>query len=120
MKNLPTRIDYDIAGWQDATLEFQLTDENGFINITADTVSMSFADDEGGTPLLPKVIGPGQHSDPANGKTQVSFSKADLTTRDKFTTTRWWYEIRRIVGGTLKERLHIVGELRIQPSPASQ
>lgn len=115
---MPTREDRDVMAATDVTLQFQLFNDAGPINITNDIVKVYVVDDDGTSILLPKSNGVGQHSDPLNGKTAVTFTKAELTTH-VFSRVRWWYEVRRIAGGTGPERVHIVGELRILPSPAS-
>jgi hypothetical protein len=110
--NLPTREDHDLIADTDNTIEFQLFDVNGSIDLTNDLVKVYVDDDDGGMVLIPKVNGPGfvAHSDPAHGKTQVTFTRADLAVGR---STRWWYAVRRIVNGNGAERVHIVGELRV-------
>lgn len=115
LASLPTRLDQDLVAGTDTTLEFTIMSGDGPIDISNDTVVVTVMDEEGGAPILAKINPSGQHSDPAHGKSQFTFTDNDTVT-GVYSPVRWWYEVRRISGVTQKQRVHIVGEMRLSPS----
>jgi hypothetical protein len=116
--SLPARIDLECVANTDAGFEFVLVGDGGVINISNDIVQMIVVDSYGGTPVLLKANGVGQHADPANGVTQFLFTTTELRTGLRDVVT-WWYEVRRLIGGnTARARVHMQGEFLVLPSMA--
>ena len=109
-----------IARDADTTLSFVLLDEQGNhpVDLSADTVKFTVADGYGGT----VKIGPltnlnNQHTDPTNGKTSFTISKATINAVASSSAEQsWLYEVRRLTGGSTPEVVHLTGEFRVRPS----
>lgn len=114
----PEIINLEVQQGADATITFQLTDNLSVpVDVTNDEVKFTAKDGFGGTvTIATKTNGPGQHDDPALGKTMFVLTKADLTTATPDSEVDWKYEIRRVFNGTNREVIYIHGDLRLMPS----
>lgn len=116
----PSVLNLVIERDADTTLTFVLLDALGLhpVDITNDTVKFTASDTYGGTAQIATLTKTtGQHTDPTNGKTAFAITKAIINAAASSTKESCWvYEVRRLTGGTSPEVVHIVGELRVQPS----
>lgn len=113
---VPSEICLRIVQDADTTFEFILTDgECKPVNITNDTVKLTVKDEPGGVVKLQKTNAPGEHSTPANGKTQFEIAHDDITDVLTVGETCWVYELRRI-DASAKESVHITGNFYVQRS----
>lgn len=116
---LPKAATIRVTRAMDAIVEFQLTDASGVaINITTDVFKFIARDPEShGITIALKTINP-PHSDPTNGKFQLTLSKTDLAdTNNEQEVTRWDYEVRRFVGGAAGNQIPwFAGPLELYPS----
>ena len=93
-----------------------LTDgDNKAIAINNDTVEFIIKDDPGGSVIVSKSNGPGDHSDPANGTTIFEIENADSLAANETTSTYWSYEVRRTnpLGDVF---VHITGQFTVRPT----
>jgi hypothetical protein len=114
----PEVINLEIQQGTDVSIEVQLTNGTGApVNITNDTIKITAKDEFGGViKIATKTISPGNHSDPANGKTIFTWSKADTTTTTPKDEVDWKWEVRRVLSGSAAEVVYIHGDLKLMPS----
>lgn len=114
----PEIINIELQQGADAPIEFELTDNaGGAVDLTLETVKFTAKDGFGGTVMIAtKTNAPGSHSDPTAGKSIFVLSKLDLTTLTPTDQSLWYYEVRRVFTGSLREVIYIQGTLTLQPS----
>lgn len=114
----PEIINIEVQQGTDATITFQLTDEDGAaVDITLDGVKFTAKDDFAGTvKIATKTNGSGQHADPTDGQTTFVLTKSDLTAASDTEEETWKYEVRRVFAGTGREVIYIHGDLVLKPS----
>jgi hypothetical protein len=114
---LPATVNIEAMQGTDITIEFQLQDGAGTaVDITNDTVEVTVKDAFGGTTKIATISnGPGDHSDPTAGKTQITWGKAD-TAPSPADQVDWVYEVRRVLSGSEKEVVYIQGTLSLFPT----
>lgn len=107
-------------------LTFQRNTDNEFIavisdgdekaiDITGDTVTFTVTSSLGGVVVFAHSNPGGAHEDPTKGQTKFSVSRADMAAASSTSTTTWVYEIRRIVGGSGDQHVHIWGRFVVEP-----
>lgn len=118
----PEIVHLDVQQGTDNAIEFQLTDNDGNpVDLTNDNVKFTARDEFGGTvTIATKTNSPGQHLDPANGKTIFVLTKTDLETLTPDSQTTWKYEVRRVFAATNYEVIYIHGNLILEPSVGIQ
>lgn len=113
----PEIVNLEAQQGTDINIEVQLTRGGAPVDITNDTIKITAKDEFGGVIMIPtKSIGPGNHSDPVNGKTTFSWSKAETTTATPKDEVDWKWEVRRVFSGSNAEVVYIHGDLRLMPS----
>lgn len=114
---LPATVNIEAMQGTDITIEFQLQDGAGTaVDITNDTVEVTVKDAFGGTTKIPTITNSaGQHSDPTNGKTVITWAKED-TAPSPADQVDWVYEVRRVLSGSGKEVVYIQGTLSLFPT----
>lgn len=113
----PEVINLEIQQGTDVTLEVQLTDGSGNgVNITNDTVKITVKDENAGVIEISTIsITPGNHTVPASGKTQFTWTKAQTVTLTPKDPVYWRWEVRRVFPSGA-EVVYIHGDLLLQPS----
>ncbi len=114
----PEIVHLDVQQGTDNAIEFQLTNNLGAaVDLTSENVKFTARDDfAGAITIATKTNGPGQHSDPANGKTIFVLTKTDLDTLTPDSQVTWKYEVRRVFAVTNYEVIYIHGNLILEPS----
>jgi hypothetical protein len=114
----PEIISIEVQQETDATITFQLTDEDGVgVDISLDSVKFTAKDDFAGTvKIATKTNAVGQHTDPLTGQTTFVLSKTDLTAALDTEEETWKYEVRRVFAGSGREVIYIHGDLILKPS----
>jgi hypothetical protein len=113
----PEIVNLEIQQGTSVSIEVQLTRGGSAVDITNDTIKITAKDEFGGVVTIPtKSIGPGNHTDPANGKTAFAWSKAETTTTTPKDEVDWKWEVRRVLSGSAAEVVYMHGDLRLMPS----
>lgn len=114
---VPTEIDIDLDQGSDKPIEFQISKGGQAVNITNDTIYFTARDFYFGNVTIPtKANGPGQHSDPENGKTMFVLERDEVISEgNEAYTATWYYEVRRLDASTGLEMVHIQGRLNLKP-----
>lgn len=113
----PEVVNLEVQQATTVTMEVQLTNGSGSaVNITNDTVKITVKDDFDGVVEIATISNaPGSHSDPTNGKTQFTWTKAQTTTDTPKEAKYWKWEVRRVFPSGA-EVVYIHGDLVLQPS----
>lgn len=99
----------------DNQLDVTITDGEGrAFAIGLDTIDLSVKDESGGAVQFAKSNGPGDHVEPALGRTIFAIEPADTSSASTTATTYWVYEISRTTGAG-ETRVHIVGDFVVRP-----
>lgn len=113
---VPSVVDLQLVIDADTTFEFILTDGNCEpVDITNDSVIFTVRDYPGGTLKLQKTNASGEHSTPAQGKTEFTVARTDITDTLTDKHTKWVYEARRIQASGA-ESVHIEGDFTVNLS----
>lgn len=113
----PEVINIEAQQGTHVTVEFRLTLDGAAVNITNDTIKVTVKDAFGGVTMINTISnGPGQHTDPTNGKTQITWTKTNTTTLTPKDEVYWKYEVRRVQASSLAEVIYIHGDLKLMPS----
>lgn len=114
----PTAINLCMQRGQDTTFKFALAGDTGRVDITADDVIFSvLSAPVSGTVLVALTNGVGQHTDPTNGETEFTLTRAmtNVVAVPEETDSYWVYEVRRVQPGG-EENVYVSGALKIQRS----
>jgi hypothetical protein len=113
----PEIVNLEIQQGTTVGIEVQLTKGGVPVDITNDTVKITAKDEFGGVLTIPtKTMGPGNHTDPVNGKTAFTWSKTETTTTTPKDEVGWKWEVRRVLSGSAAEVVYIHGDLKLMPS----
>jgi hypothetical protein len=113
----PEVVNLEVQQGTDISIEVQLTRGGLPVDITNDTVKITAKDEFAGTvKIATKSIGPGNHSDPANGKTAFAWTKLETMTTTPKDEVGWKWEVRRVLSGSGAEVVYIHGDLKLMPS----
>ena len=119
---LPVAVDINVTRGTDNTLEFTFTNAAGTAeNLTGDTVKFTARDGYGATVKIATKTNT-THTDPTAGKTRFTLSQADLTEAGADVTRPivWYYEVRRLVGGSTPAIVWFQGLLNLYPAVTPQ
>jgi len=113
IESLPDRCDLAVVRGTDNSFEVTLTDGENPIDISAADVKLTVVSEPGESPpVFEQTNAAGSHSDPTNGRTVFSLSKATTELASQDLDSFWQFEIRRIEGG--EEFVHIEGALTVK------
>jgi hypothetical protein len=113
----PEVINIECQQGTHVTVEFRLTEDGAALDITNDTIKVTVKDGFGGITMITTITkGPGEHSDPTDGKTLITWTKAMTTTPFPTDELYWKYEVRRVAATSLAEVVYIHGDFKLMPS----
>jgi hypothetical protein len=115
---VPDEVDLELLQGDDIPIEFQILTVNDAgavvpIDISNDTIKFTARDFKGGAvTIATKSNVPGQHIDPATGKTTFILTATDTKViGQEGSRVKWVYEVRRVDGATGRQTTHFQGKL---------
>lgn len=119
LRLLPVKLNIQLTRGTDNTIQvaFQNPATSVPYDITDDTIRWTAREGFTGPQLFKIENGPGEHSDPTTGVTQLTVSKAEIADiANQGVEKEFDYEIRRITGDG-SEVVFFEGKLTLEPTP---